>query len=65
MIRDRRKFDKTARKPMWKFKKDLDQLRPRRKICSKCKRRKIKSHHYLCNECWVEKKKRFEERLSG
>jgi len=22
------------------------------KICSKCKKRKVKHHHYICDYCW-------------
>lgn len=27
---------------------------PQRKFCASCKVRRVKHHHYLCDECWEE-----------
>ncbi len=27
------------------------------RICSRCKKKKVSNHHFLCDKCWGEKSK--------
>ena len=45
------------------FRKD-DKNKPRlSKICTKCKTRRVKFHHYLCENCFREKELNYNKKI--
>jgi len=45
------------------FRKDDVNRKRLVKICSKCKLRKVKFHHYLCENCFQDKIKKYNQKM--
>ena len=48
---EKRKLKKT-RTRLYQFKDSIRKKKNKRKRCSKCKKKIVSGHHYLCAKCW-------------
>jgi hypothetical protein len=58
----KKRWPKKIRKPLEKYKRKHFSKQVHNKKCSRCGKTKSKYHHFLCDKCYREKLKRFEEK---